>query len=57
MIEYHRGFETFDKTNLDSYYLYTGRGLSEPHKNYCETKNFIRGLSEPHKNYCEIKNL
>jgi len=29
LIEYHRGFETFDKSKLDSYYLYTGRGPSQ----------------------------
>ncbi len=29
LIEYHRGFESFDKAKLDTYYLYTGRGPSQ----------------------------
>jgi tryptophanyl-tRNA synthetase len=29
LIKYHRGFESFDKSKLNSYYLYTGRGPSQ----------------------------
>ncbi len=28
MIEFERGFDSFDNTNLSQYYLYTGRGPS-----------------------------